>query len=233
MLAVGSAYRRGMDEIEEEKEELFAAGSRALFADFHVWCRVSVELAVAEGSLPKLLFANGPDFDFPMIEWWDETFVPPTTSEFLVKLIPVFVEQTGASQVAVSVAFGGEDPGVLLIVVDETDHAVEEAGVVLEDGELVLGQWYPVAHQLPIAAWQRLLSRNAGYDDFAKWRCRECRSVCPGESALTPAPCDFCGSFDVERVALETALAPARLPYPDDETLDFLEALRPFFSPPT
>jgi hypothetical protein len=238
VLADAAIYRLRMDDTADatadDTENASVAdgapGSPVSFADFRLWCRAGVEAAVASGAIPKLLFANSRDLDRPLIAEWEETFAPPAILEFLTKFIPLIAEHTGASQVAVAVPYGGNGARALLVSVDETDCAVEEARVFLDAEELVLEPWHTVSHELPVVAWQLLLAANAGYDDFAKWHCSQCDSVCLGEGALQPAPCDYCGSYDVERVSLVRALAPPRLPYPDESALDFLDQLRPFFA---
>jgi hypothetical protein len=122
----------------------------------------------------------------------------------------------------------GEDPGAVLVVIDETDFSFDHISVSHDDDGLVLMHWEALPHALPIASWQRQLARNAGWHNFAKWHCHDCDSVCPGEASIVPAPCDFCGSYDVTRPPATTALRPPRLPYPDDLTLAFLEAFRPY-----
>jgi hypothetical protein len=48
-------------------------------------------------------------------------------------------------------------------------------------------------------------------DTPTMWLCRQCESVCPGVVGEVPAPCDFCGSSDIENVGPD---AEERLPKP-------------------
>jgi hypothetical protein len=194
---------------------------------FQRWCRGVVELAVLQLEVPSLLFADGPELSEPLLEQWQLSGTSPGFEELLRRLVPSIATERLASQIGVSIPFGGDEPGVLLLAVDETGLVAERAhaSVVVEHVEL--GPWAPYdTEQLPIASWQQLLGANAGYDEFAKWRCQRCRSVCPGEAALVPAPCDFCGSDDVTQVPLGTPLAPPAPPH-DQSRFDgpFLEAL--------
>jgi hypothetical protein len=205
------------------RHEVNEPGSPVPFPHFCRWCRSHVALATAAGLVPQLLFADGPRFDETIVSAWEMPGRCPDTVALAQELIPAVAAQTGASQVALAVPFGGPAPGVTFICVDETESVGEEALVDLD--RLRLELWLPVEPALfPISDWQQLLARNAGYREFAKWRCRHCRSVCPGEAANVPTPCDFCASTDIERVSLETALRAPDPPY-RDETAEAVDAV--------
>ena len=193
-------------------EDALELGSPPFFL-FHHWCRKTVELGVMEMTMPTFVFAGGRNLE-PLFEEWHVNGRPPATAALIAKLVPVYTELFGASQIGVSVPFGGASAGVLLVVVDETSVAVEQAHVAIDNDHLELGLWSPTAPAaLPVADWQRQLAENAGYERFAKWRCRGCSSVCPGEATEVPSPCDFCGSTEIESVSLSTPLAPPRPPH--------------------
>lgn len=203
-------------------------GSPAPLALFHRWCRCYVELTVMQSRLPQLVFADGPDFDEATYELWGLAGVTPSTVELLARLIPAQAAQTGASQVGVSVPFGDDAPGVLLVTVDETGAVAEQAGVRQVDDYLQLEEWLSAAtDELPVVVWQELLASNAGYRRFGKWRCRDCGSVCPGEADVVPVPCDYCHGDNVAPVTLGTPLAPPQPHYdlPSSVASPFVQTL--------
>jgi hypothetical protein len=188
--------------------------------EFHAWCRAHVAFEILVPRIPKLFFADGPTQPEPEVRLWELAGEPPSTEEFLIGVIPRWIEDSAASQIGVSVPFGGETPGVTLLTVDEASAQAEQVEVALVNDQTRLGAWEPVSlDQLPVAEWQQTLQRNAGYLDFAKWRCRRCQSVCPGEADTVPSPCDFCGSGDIECVPLATPLAPPVPPWQPERTL--------------
>jgi hypothetical protein len=207
-------------------DDVYEPGSPCPLYLFERWCRGSVELAVLRFEVPTLLFADGDELDEPLLEQWQLSGTVSEPAELLRHLVPGIATRHHASQVGVSIPCGGDGPGVFLLTIDETGVIAERANVFVEAEHLELGPWGPAGtEQLPVSSWQHLLAANAGYAEFAKWRCRRCRSVCPGEAALVPAPCDFCGSDDIERVPLGTPLAPPAPPY-DQRRFDALvEAL--------
>jgi ferredoxin len=104
------------------------------------------------------------------------------------------------------------------VTVDETGASAARAYVALVDEAMQLGEWREVAvEHLPVEEWQRTLATNAGYEDFVKWRCNRCESVCPGEAAEVPAPCEFCGGGEIEQVAITTPLSDPRPPYDEEQ----------------
>jgi hypothetical protein len=202
------AYLRRMDYDE------FEPGSPRPLYLFARWCRAAVELEVLQFVVPTLLFIDGADLEEPLVEQWQTNGRTPSREELLSRLIPSAASRHLASQVGASVPFGGPQPGIFLLAVDETGAVAEQSYVVIEHDHLELGSWAPVGTAtLPLEAWQRVFALHAGYEEFVKWRCRRCQSVCPGEAAVYPAPCDFCGSNDIEEVTLATPLAPPRTPY--------------------
>jgi hypothetical protein len=194
---------------------------------FQRWCRSVVELAVLQFEVPSIFFVDGPELEEPVTEQWQMRGSRPSWPELARRLVPSLAAERLASQVGVSIPFGGDTAGVVLLALDETGVVAERAQASVVDDHVELGPWTAqIADDLPVAAWQQLLAANAGYEEFSKWCCLRCRSVCPGEAALCPAPCDFCGSEDVARVPLATPLAPPAPPY-DQRRFDgpFLEAL--------
>jgi hypothetical protein len=181
-------------------------GSLADLAIFARFCRARLDHAVATGEAPAFLCADGPDFADAVVNGWHLDGAPPATEELLAGVVPAWLRETEASQVAVSVPFGGECPGVTLVAVDEAESLIEQS--YLDVVRLRLGDWQVVPVDLDVFAWQRELAQNAGYTDFAKWRCRACQSVCGGEAAEVPTPCAFCGSEAIEPVELSTPLCP-------------------------
>lgn len=184
-------------------------GSPLALGDFLGWCKGHVTAAVAHMQIPKFLFADGPRHAVPVAVVWELEGQPDDTEEFLTHVIPHWASDAEASQVAVSLPIGGEEPAALLVAADETGVLARQARVVLGDRGLELEDWLsaPVTH-LPRTEWQQLLARAAGWREYTKWRCRRCRSVCSGEADVIPTPCDFCASVDIERVPLTTPLAP-------------------------
>jgi hypothetical protein len=170
------------------------------------------------GRVPSLLFADGPGFAEAIVAAWqlDDDDVAESTTKLVADLVPAWATETGASQVAIAVPFGGDRPGVTFVCVDETDYLIEEAQLDIEGRSLKPARTVEAA-LFPVATWQELLARNAGYDEFAKWRCQHCLSVCPGEATHVPSPCDFCGSTDIALVPRATRLRPPRLAYRDEE----------------
>lgn len=197
--------------------DVYEPGSPAPLFLFHRWCRASVELAVMQHTPPTLFFFDGPELDGPTFEHWQLKGTPPALDELLASVIVALASGGDASQIGVCVPFGGDEPGALLVVIDESGLVAERATVAVVDDHLELGSWTAAdVSALPISTWQTLLAATAGYDEFAKWRCNRCLSVCPGEAAKLPAPCDFCGSDEIERVPLTTPLAPPQPPYNDE-----------------
>lgn len=183
---------------------------------FHRWCRAQVVLTIMRGEVPELLFADGPRQPKPFWAFWEVTGVPPSTHEFIVKTLPSLAGEFAASQVGICIPFGGEQPGALLLTVDETGAIAEQAFADIDDDgrAVTLHQWVDVGTDLfPVADWQGLLAIHAGYENFTKWRCNGCESVCPGEAAEAPTRCDFCGSSDVDDVGVSLPLAPPRPPF--------------------
>src|SRR5205823_1036491 len=121
---------------------------------------------------PTLLFFDGPDLDGPTLEQWHVEGTLPPIDKLLASMILALASGGDASQVGVCVPFGGDEPGTLLIVVDESGFVAERATVAVVDDHLELGSWTAAeVADLPISTWQTLLAANAGYDEFAKWRC--------------------------------------------------------------
>lgn len=193
---------------------------------FHRWCRGQVVLAMMRGELPELLFADGPRQETPLWAFWSVEGVPPTTLEFILQTIWSWAIDREASQVGLCIPFGGEQTGALLLTVDETGAIAEQALVDVNDDGAVLHEWVDVGTDLfPVTEWQELLAEHAGYDDFAKWRCKSCQSVCAGEAADVPTPCSFCASTEIERVGIEVPLAPPLPPYDENYVSDEEELL--------
>jgi len=189
-------------------------GSPVDLTVFARWCRAEVDAVMAEDQLPALLVAHAPDFSEPLTVSWHRDGEQLPVAELLDELVPVWIEQTGGSQVAVSVPFAGARFGVSLVVADETGFITEQA--YLDHERLRLGDWQPISADLDIAAWQIVLAENAGWVDFAKWRCQRCGSVCPGEASIVPTPCDFCSSTEISHVSLATPLRDPDPPYDFD-----------------
>lgn len=201
-------------------------GSALSLPLFHRWCRAQVLMAVMRGELPELLFADGPQQEAPLWTFWSVEGTRPATREFILETIPSWAYDREASQVGLCIPFDGEQPGALLLTVDETGAIAEQAFVDITDDGAVLHEWVDVGTDLfPVTEWQRLLAVYAGYDDFTKWRCNQCQSVCAGDAADVPTPCFFCASTDIERVGLEVALAPPRPPYDENYVSDEAELL--------
>jgi hypothetical protein len=181
-------------------------GSSTDLDAFARWCRALVDRVLAAGDLPALLVADGPALEeLVVVEWFLDGTRPPA-EDLLAHVVPRWAEATEGSQLGFSLPFGGAPPGVTLLAIDEAGYLLEQAFLDVE--RLRLGEWAPLALDLPIAAWQEQLAENAGWREFAKWRCRRCRSVCVGEAEDVPSPCDFCGSQNIERVPLVTPLRP-------------------------
>lgn len=201
-------------------------GSALSLPLFHRWCRAQVVLSVMRGELPELLFADGPRQETPFWAFWSVEGERPTTHEFILQTIWSWAIDREASQVGLCIPFGGEQPGALLLTVDESGAIAEQAFVDISDGDAVLHEWVDVGTGLfPVIDWQELLAENAGYREFTKWRCNLCLSVCPGEADELPAPCDFCASSDIEAVGLDVPLAPPRPPYDENYVSDEEELL--------
>jgi hypothetical protein len=188
-------------------------GSAVEFDVFARSCRALVDDYVFREEVPAILVADGPDFDAPILLDWHLEGTPPPREEVVDRLVPAWIEQSGGSQIAVSVPFREPRPGVSLLIVDEGDWAFEHA--YLDVARLRLEAWQDVGgrNALALTDWQATLAQNAGWRDYAKWRCRRCQSVCGGEAEDPPTPCSFCESTEVERVALETALRPPASPW--------------------
>jgi hypothetical protein len=175
-------------------------------------------LAAMQMTLPCFLFANGPKFAEIRHDHWaaperdgSDDVLAEDTALLITGILPAYAGEHLASQVAISVPVGGDAPALLLVAVDETGCVAQQAAVGLGADHLTVEPWRPASTtELPLGLWWRLLALNAGYRDFAKWRCHDCRSVCPGEAEVVPTPCEYCGSEDIERVPLETELAPPR-----------------------
>jgi hypothetical protein len=176
--------------------------------------------------MPRLLFADSPLHDEPEVRAWELEGKPGGTVEVIQVMLDNWIQLTGASQIGISVPLGGDEPGVLLVTLDEQSVRATQTYVSLDDGEIVLSRWHAAsAAQLPTATWQLKLASNAGYDDFAKFRCEHCGSVCPGESDEVPSPCDYCGSTEIVQVSLTTPLAPPCPPYDADYVPECAELL--------
>jgi hypothetical protein len=188
-------------------------GSPVALDCFARWCRVEIDDSVAADEDPSLLFAYGPDFEEPLVLGWHLVGERLDTEELITRLVPPWITRTGASQIGIVVPFGRPRPGVNLIAVDELELVAERS--YLDIGRLRLGEWEAVPCRLPFTEWQAAMGTNAGWQELAKWRCRRCESVCPGEAAVVPNPCDFCGSTEIERVDLAT---PLREPDPPWQT---------------
>jgi hypothetical protein len=195
---------------------MLTPGSLRTLEEFHAFCRSHVHVAVTFGELPRLLFADGPTFDEPLVRYWDLDDVEPTseTSGLIDFLIGHWLDDQPASQVGLALPLGGDEPSAVLLSADESGRHVEQASVTAFAGQILLGPWLEAAWP-PVAYhdWQQCLAANAGYQMFAKWRCESCRSVCPGEAALIPAPCDFCGSTAITTVALDSPLREPEPPW--------------------
>jgi hypothetical protein len=192
----------------------YEPGSPEELALFQRWCRANVELVVMRLLVPNFLFLDGPAFDEPTLQQLHLARPTPDPLTLMRRALPTHAAATGASQVAISVAAGGEEPYALLVAVDETGAIAETAAIGLDGDRPAVAVWQAAdISTLPIKAWQQLLAANAGYDEFAKWLCRRCESVCPGEASEIPAPCDFCGSNEIEQVEIDTPLRPPKPPF--------------------
>jgi len=186
-------------------------GSPCLLSEFARWCRIHIDHVVAADQVPALLFADGPDFDEALAVSWHLDGIAPATEELLTHLIPAWTVQSSASQIAVSVPFGRPHHGVSLVALDESEYLIEQAH--LDVDRLRLGDWEAIRADLDVTAWQAQLAHNAGWEEFAKWRCRRCNSVCAGEATIVPSPCDYCAATEIDRVPLATALRDPDPPY--------------------
>jgi hypothetical protein len=45
-------------------------------------------------------------------------------------------------------------------------------------------------------------------EEVGTWKCKGCGSVCTSDPDVVPAPCDFCGSYDIVPVDPEHPEAP-------------------------
>lgn len=186
-------------------------GSPVLLAGFARWCRSEIDAVVADDEVPSLLFAHGPYFADPICVAWLLDGQPPDNDTLIRTLAPAWIGSSRASQIGLSLPFGRPRPGVTLVAVDELEAVVERSYLDLE--RLRLERWDRVVVDLPLADWQRTLAVNAGFEELAKWHCRRCGSVCPGEAEILPTPCDFCGSTAIERVPLATPLRDPKPPW--------------------
>lgn len=205
----------------DRADELHEPGSPSTLEAFHNWCRDLVAAAVAERQRPDILIGDSRERDEPIVAYWDVRGEPPSLTEFLDRTVPSWARETASSQVSIAVATDEDDgPAVFLVSADETGLVAATAVATVRDGDALLLPWRDFfGGILPWHRWQPDLARLAGYRDFAKWRCETCRSVCPGEAAVTPSPCDFCGGDEVVRVDKLTPLAPPHPPYDGDERL--------------
>jgi hypothetical protein len=169
-----------------------APGSPTTLADFARFCRAEIDAVIAGDEMPSLLFAFGPDFLAPLILGWRLSEDRPDNAELVEQLLPAWIDQTKASQVAIAMPFGRPRPGATLVAVDELESLVEHSYVDIE--RLRLGEWRSIVCDLDLSSCQRTLADNAGWLQLAKWRCRRCGSVCPGEADQVPSPCDYCQS---------------------------------------
>jgi hypothetical protein len=194
-------------------------GSPLTLSAFARWCRYEIDATLANDEAPALVVANSPEYPEPLTVGWRLNGEPPTIEELIVKLVPAWIAETMASQLGLAIPCGRPRPGVTLVALDEAEALIEHA--YLDLGRLRLGSWQELATEIDTSAWQTDLARNAGWDELAKWRCRRCGSVCAGEAASTPSPCEFCAATEIERVPLNTPLRA-----PDPAFSPFLQALR-------
>lgn len=186
-------------------------GSPVSFNVFARRCRALVDGFVFRSARPAILVADGPEFEELVVLDWEVEGEPPPIERLLTRLVPTWIEQTGGSQVAISVPFDRPRPGVSLLMLDEAAHAIETSH--LDVVRMRLRAWRALTVDLPLVAWQEVLAENAGWQELAKWRCRHCQSVCAGEADAVPTPCDFCRSTMIERVELGTPLREPDPPY--------------------
>jgi hypothetical protein len=205
VLAIASTYGR----------RVTVPGSPAPLAAFARFCRAEIDAVIAGDEMPSLLFAHGPDFPVALTLGWQLIGERPDNEELIEQLLPAWIDQTGASQVAIAMPFGRPRPGTTLVALDELESLVERSYV--DVARLRLSVWQPIVCHLNLSRWQRTLAENAGWHRLAKWRCRRCGSVCPGEADEAPTPCDYCQSTKIEPVAMTTPLRDPDPPW--NETL--------------
>ena len=142
-------------------------GSLLPLALFDQWCRSYVAYVLTLGYGPRLVFADGPAFDEPYGQTWVLDGEPySSVEECLAEVVPSWAEQSGSSQVGVTVPLGdANDPVVLLVVADETGIRAAKAPAALAGAAAFVGDWIELAppSNLPVDEWRDLLARSDGW----------------------------------------------------------------------
>jgi hypothetical protein len=106
-----------------------APGSPAPLAAFARFCRSEIDAVIGGDEMPSLLFAHGPDFPVPLTLGWQLLGERPDNEELIDQLLPAWIDQTGASQVAIAVPFGRPRPGTTMVALDELESLLERSYV--------------------------------------------------------------------------------------------------------
>lgn len=141
-----------------EKDKV-SDGSPHSLAEFVRDCHDATADAISRLVMPDLLFAGGDHFrEIATEPWCPVAGRNPLT--LMGRLLVEHVAATGASRVGITVACGGEQPSVVLIVANGEDVVAEQARLE-RTGELRLDAWRPYPVPEVPELLRSLLAANA------------------------------------------------------------------------